>query len=39
MLALMMEAVLTSETPVYFTRPHGAISHKDVIFIVAAVRT
>jgi hypothetical protein len=35
----MMEAVGTSETSVHFNETHGAISHKAVIFILAAMRT
>jgi hypothetical protein len=39
LIALMMEAVSTSETSVCFSRRHGAVSQKAVIFTVAAVRT
>jgi hypothetical protein len=37
-IALMIEAVRTSETSVY-KRLHGAISQKALIFILSAVRT
>jgi hypothetical protein len=37
-IALMMEAVSTSETSAYLTRLHGAISQKAVVSILAAVR-
>jgi hypothetical protein len=36
---LMIEAVRFSETSVCFNEIHGAISHKAVTFILAAVRT
>jgi hypothetical protein len=36
---VVMEAVRTSETSIYSNRPHGAISQKAIIFILAAVRT
>jgi hypothetical protein len=39
MIALMMEAAVTSETSVNFTRQHGATTQKTAIFILAAVRT
>jgi hypothetical protein len=38
-IAVMMEAVSTSEMSVNFTRVHGAPSQKTVIFILDAVRT
>jgi hypothetical protein len=38
-IALMMEAVGTSETSVYSTRLHGATSQKTLNFIIAAVIT
>jgi hypothetical protein len=39
LIALMMEAVSTSETLVNFYKLSGAISQKTVVFILAAVRT
>jgi hypothetical protein len=36
---LMMEAVRTSKTSVYFNEATGAVSQEAVIFILAAVRT
>jgi hypothetical protein len=38
-IALMMEAVSTSETSSVSTRLHGAISQKTAIFVLVAVRT
>jgi hypothetical protein len=38
-IALMMEAVNTSEASGNFSRLHGATTQKTVIFILAAVRT
>jgi hypothetical protein len=38
-IALMMEAVSTSETSVNFYRLHGTTSQKKVIFILATMRT
>jgi hypothetical protein len=38
-MALVVEAVRVSETSVYFTRLHDAISQNAVIFMFAAVRT
>jgi hypothetical protein len=38
-IALMMEAVSTSETSVSFYEPTQRKSHKTVVFILAAVRT
>jgi hypothetical protein len=38
-IALMMEAVSTSETSVSFYRLHGVTTQKTAIFIFAAVRT
>jgi N-acetylmuramic acid 6-phosphate (MurNAc-6-P) etherase len=39
LIALMMEAVRTSETLVTSTRLHGATTQKTAIFILTAVRT
>jgi hypothetical protein len=38
-IALMIEAVSTSEKSVIFTRLHGEIFQKAVIFILAVVRS
>jgi hypothetical protein len=38
-IALMVEAVLTSDTSVCFNEVHGSVSQKGTIFILAAART
>jgi hypothetical protein len=38
-IALMIEAGITSETLVNFSRLHGATTQKTAIFILAAMRT
>jgi hypothetical protein len=38
-MALVVEALRVSETSVYFTRLHDAISQNAVIFMFAALRT
>jgi hypothetical protein len=38
-IALMMEAVCTTETSVYYNETSGAISQKALIFVLDAVRT
>jgi hypothetical protein len=39
MIALLMEAAISSETSVKFTRLHGVTTQKTDIFMLAAVRT